>query len=193
MITLNLLSPTSMNARFFLAASIGFALSLTACDRKTTAGEPARPVMPTTLSAEPVAKTSTFETARIAEAIKTFEKAPTVKNQSAVKLAFAELDGEIAELDDRVVKSTGSDRADAAAKLKNLQDYRDAETIRFAKAQVGTGLEVTSPADGRSGTQKISDTATKVGESIKDGTQKVGRTLEKGAKNTGDAIKDATH
>ena len=110
-----------------------------------------------------------------------------------MKLAFAELDGEIAELNDRVVKTNGTARAEAAAKSANLRKYRDAEMIRFTKAQAFTALDVNPPADSRSGTQKMKDTAAKVGENIEDGTKKVGRTIEKGAKNTGEAIKDATH
>jgi len=192
MMTIFTLSPTG-NTRFILTASFACALTFTACERKITAEEPTPSANPVTQSAEPIANTSTFETARLGAAIDKFEKAPTMENQSSVKLAFAELNGEIAELDDRVVKTSGTARAEAAAKSVNLQKYRDAEMIRFTKAQAFTTPDVNPPADSRSGSQKIKDTAAKVEENIEDGTKKVGRTIEKGAKNTGDAIKDATH
>ena len=176
--TIHSLSPAGSNSRFLLAASIVCALTFTACERQTTVEEPAPPAPPATQTAEPVAKTSTFETARLGGAIDKFEKAPTMENQSLVKLAFAELDSEIAELEVRVVKTTGSARMEAAAKSNNLQKYRDAETLRFTKAQAAATLDVNSPVDSRSGAQKMKDTATQVGGKIEDGAEKVGRTVE---------------
>ena len=191
--TIHSLSTTENTARFILAASIVCAFTFTACERKTTAEEPTAPASPATQTAEPIAKTSTFETARLGGAIDRFEKTPTVENQASVKLAFTELDGEIAELELRVTKTHGSARAEAAAKAANLQKYRDSEMVRFTKAQIGTAFETTPPADSRSGAQKMKDTAVKVGDTVEDGAEKVGKTLEKGAKNTGEAIKEATH
>jgi len=191
--TIHSLSPTGNNTRFILAGFIVCALTFTACERKTMAGEPKSPVNPATQPAEPVAKTTTFETARLGGAIDKFEKAPTAKNQALVELAFAELDSEIAELDVRVVKTNGSIRAEAAAKSVNLKNYRDAEIVRFTKAQPVAAVEVTPGADSRSGAQKMKDTAVKVEDKVEDGAEKVGKTVEKAAKNTGEAIKDATH
>ena len=124
----HLLQSSGIAARTLLAASIGCTLTFAACERKTATVELTLPVEPTVQPAEPVAKTSTFETSRLGDAIDTFEKVPTVENQSSVKLAFAKLDGEIAEMQDRVVKTNGQDRAEASAKLNNLQTYRDAES-----------------------------------------------------------------
>jgi len=185
-------SPKKYNARFILAASIVCAITFTACDRQTTAGEPTPPVNLTAKTPEPIAKTRTFETARLGAAIDKFEKAPTADNQSSVKLAFAELNGEIAELEDRAVKTDGATRAEALAKSINLQKYRDAERIRFTKAQIGTGFDGNPPTDSRSGMQKMKDAAVNVGDKVEDGAEKVGKTLEKGAKNTGEAMKNAT-
>ena len=187
------LSPTGNNTRFILTASIACAVAFTACERQTTAEEPISPASQVSRTAEPIAKTTTFETARLGGAIDRFEKSPTVENRSSVRLAFAELDSEIAELEVRVAKTTGAVRAEAAAKSANLQKYRDAEKIRFTKAQASVVLDVPTPVDSRSGAQKIKDTAAKVGDKVEDGAEKVGKTLEKGAKNTGEAIKDATH
>ena len=119
------------------------------------------PVAP---SAEPVAKTTTLETERLGAAIDTFEDTPTVENQSSVRLAFAKLDGEVAELDDRVVRTDGSDRAEASAKSVNLQRYRDAEMVRFTRAQEGAYLDKSLPADSRSAAQKVRDANIMVGE-----------------------------
>jgi len=177
--------------RVIFAASILCGLAFTACERKTTADEPTTPASLVAQSAEPVAKTSTFETARLGAAIDTFAKTPTIENQSSVKLAFAELDSEIAELGNRMVKTTGSAREEATAKSNNMKAYRDAELIRFAKAQALSPLS--PPADSRSGAQKMKDAAAKAGNKIEDGAQKVGKTLEKAAKNTGEAIDEATH
>ena len=157
--TIHLLPPITMNPRLLLTATIAWALTFTACERKPTAGEPTLPQ-----AAEPVARTTTFETARLEAAIDTFEKAPTEENQSSVRLAFAKLDSEIAELQDRVVKTEGSDRAEAASKLNNLQRYRDGEMARFTKAQDATTLGANPPADSRSAGQKVEDSAHKVGE-----------------------------
>jgi len=180
--TAHLPTTADANIRTILVASIACSLIFTACERRTTAGEPTPAQTPATQPAEPIAKTSTFETARLGTAINKFTKSPTAENQSSVQLAFAELNGEIAELEDRVVKTTGADRAEAAAKAGNLRKYRDSELIRFTEAQAFAAPEMSPPADSRSGTQKMKDTASKVG-----------KTIEKGAENTGDAIKNATH
>ena len=188
--------PFKKKTRFILAASIVGTLAFTACERKAATVEMTLPINPPTQTAqpaEPVATTATFETSRLGTAINVFEKAPTVENQSSVKLAFSKLDGEIAELEDRVVKTNGTDREEASAKLNNLQRYRDAETTRFTKDQDGLALDANSPADSRSAAQKAGDTAAMVGEKVEDGTRKVGRTIERAARNTGEAIKDVTH
>jgi hypothetical protein len=188
--TIHLIQPTS--TRFILTASILGALTFTACERKSVTEEPAPPVNPLVQPADPVAKTTTLETGRLGVAIDTFEKAPTAENHSSVNLALAQLDGEIAELEDRVVKTDGTDRAEAAAKLDNLKSYRDAEKVRFAKVQVGTAFDPNPPADSRSAAQKLEDTVEKVGDKIEEGAKKVGETIEEAAKDTGEAVKDMT-
>ena len=198
MITIHSPGPASKCTLLILAASIFGILTFTSCERKSAAVEMALPAnppvqeQPAVPDAVPIAVTKTFETSRLGAAIDTFEKAPTAENQSSVKLAFSKLDGEIAELEDRVVKTSGTDRAEASAKLNNLQAYRNAEALRFTKDQDGLALDANPPVDSRSGAQKVKDTAEMVGEKVEDGTKKVGRTLEKAARNTGEAIKDAT-
>lgn len=194
MTTIHSPAPLRNNTRLFIVASILGALSFSACERKTATVEMVLPVNPSpqVRPVEPVAITKTIETTNLGEAIDAFEKVPTVENQSSVKLAFSKLDGEIAELQDRVVKTNSYDRAEASVKLGNLQKYRDIEAIRFAKDQDGLALDANPPVDSRSAAQKAGDTATMVGEKVEDGARKVGRTLENAAHNTGEAIKDAT-
>jgi hypothetical protein len=107
--TIHLIQPTS--SRFILAALILGALTFAACERKSVTEAPALPINPPVQPAAPLAITTTFETGRLRAVIDTFEKAPTAENHSSVKLAFAKLDSEIAELEDRVVKTNGTDRA----------------------------------------------------------------------------------
>ncbi len=181
------------NTLFILATSVFGALALTACERKSANSEPTLPVNPTAELAMPVVETTTFETVRLGAAIDMYEKNPVIDNRSSVNLAFAKLDGEIAELQDRVVKAIGNDSAEPTAKLNNLQRFRDSEMIRFTNAQDAVALNVNPPVDSRSATQKMDDAAAIVEEKVVDGTKKVGRTLGKAARNTGDAIKETTH
>lgn len=164
----------------YLAVMFLSALSLAACERKGFVVEapPAEPVA----RPQPTARTKTLETTKLGKTIDVFESAPTAEHQADVKKALADLDGEIAELQGRVARVTGADRDEAAIKLRNLQSYRDAETLRFTKAQAAAGLGA-SPApriDPRTGAEKVEDSAKKAGSAIKDAAQK-----------TGDAIKDA--
>jgi len=158
----------------FLAAVVA-AVVLMGCERKIVVVEP--PIPP---AEKPASKTKTLETSRLGAAVDSYERNSSAANHAAVKKALADLDGEIAELEELVAKRTGEGRAEAAAKLKNLQTYRAAEVMRFTTAQAKAPLSPAEPADARSGAQKIEDTAKDVGKSIEDAARK-----------TGDAVKDA--
>lgn len=181
--TIHLIQPTT--ARLFVTASMLGALTFTACQR--------RPVTEETKPPMPSAKTTTFETGRLGAAIDAFAQAPTAENQSSVNLALAKLDNEIAELETLSLRANGSDRADATAKLGNLKTYRAEEMARFVKLQVGTASDASSPADSRSASQKLEDTAEKVGDKIEGNVRKVGESIENAAEKTGETIRDATH
>lgn len=165
-----------MHLRSLFTAIVAFAVVFTGCDRKPTTVivEPSTPIP------EPVAKTRTAETSRLGGAIDRYGKEPTAGNNAAVRKALADLDGEIAELDQRVATKSGAEREEAAVKLKNLQSYRAAETLRFTKAQAVAGVGATPRTDGRTGAEKLEDSARKAGNAVEDA-----------AKKTGDAIKDA--
>jgi phage FluMu gp28-like protein len=146
----------------------GLVLAFAACERKTVViVEPAAP--------DPVAKTRTFETAALKSSIDAYEHVPTEEKAADVRKSFAELDSEIAELEARVARETGEDRAEAAQKLANLTAYRTAESARFVKAQA-TPREIR--VDPRSGLQKAEDAARKTGETVKDAAEKVGDTIK---------------
>ena len=210
--SINLLTNQWSKPRVVFAASLAWALILVACERKAATVEVGLPANPTVQSGDPVAvmtptapaisrpvaRTTSFETSGLGTAIDTFEKAPTVDNQSSVKLAFAKLDEKIAELQDRAAKTDGQDRAEANAKADNLQSYRNAEMTRYTRDQDGLALDAmpppaNPPVDSRSVAQKAKDTAEEVGDKVKQGAEKVGRGLDKAARKTGDAIDDVTH
>lgn len=146
------------------------------CERKTVVIE----LPPATPIPEPVARTKTRETSRLGAAVDAYERQSTAGNLADVKKALADLDGEIAELEGLVAKRSGGEREEAAVKLRNLQAYRAAEITRLNAAQVKAPLTPPPSADGRSGAEKVEDTAKRVGNSIEDA-----------ARRTGDAIKDA--
>lgn len=159
----------------FLTVTLACAIAFPACDHgpTTLTSESSTPIP------DPVARTKTAETSRLGEAIDRYEKEPTAGNNAAVKKALAELDGEIAELEERVAKKAGAERDEAAVKSKNLQNYRVAETLRFTQAQAMAGVGAAPQPDARTGAEKLKDSARKAGDAIKDA-----------AKKTGDAIKD---
>ena len=165
-----------MKSRITLFAAAITAVVLMGCERKVVVVERTPPLA----EEKPVSKTKTLETSRLGGAVDSYERNPTAANHAAVKKALADLDGEIAELEELVAKRTGEGRAEAAAKLKNLQTYRAAEVMRFTAAQAKAPLSPPDSADARSGAEKIEDTAKHVGKSIEDAARK-----------TGDAVKDA--
>jgi hypothetical protein len=160
-----------------LFAAAAAALTVVGCERKTVVVE----AVPATPVEAPEAKTKTLETSRLGSSIDAYERNPTAENNAAVKKAIAELDGEIAELDELVAKRTGESREEAAVKAKNLKSYRAGEVARFTAAQAKSPLTApASAAEGRTGVEKVENGARRVGES-----------LENAAKTTGDAVKDA--
>ena len=156
--------------------AVAAAFSTLGCERKAVVIE----IPPATPGEEPVAKTRTLETSRLGSSVDAYEREPSAENHAGVKKALTDLDGEIAELETLVAKRIGSGREEAAVKLKNLQTYRAAELARFTAAQVKAPLAVPASRDGRTGADKVEDSA-----------KRAGQTIEDAARKTGDAIKDA--
>jgi hypothetical protein len=176
-----------MKAQLLPAFLVTIALAHSGCERKPVVVElpPATPVV------EVVPKTKTLETMKLGMAVDNYEREPTTEHAADVKKALADLDGEIAELEALVAKRTGTEREEAAAKLRNLQAYRTAELARFTLAQAKPGAVVPEPRDGRTGAEKVEDAARRTGEAVGDAARKTGDAVEDAARKAGDAIKDA--
>jgi len=99
-----------------LTASIAAALSFTPIHGATAATTQSR------ISA--VGENPSPDAPSLRIAISAYKKHPTMENRSAVKAALARLDLNIAETREHMLRSNGSDRANAAAKLNDLKQYR---------------------------------------------------------------------
>ena len=148
-----------------------------ACNRQPTVIIETAPPAPTPL---PVARTKTFETHALGREIDTFEHSPSTVQAARVQKAFAEIDGEIAELVEHVARKTGTERAEAARKLADLRAYREAEQVRFTRLEVKVPLRTEEPATPlRSGGiaekigEKIDRAAGKVEEKLRDAADTV--------------------
>lgn len=134
--------------------------------------------------ATPVARTETLETHALRREIDTFERTPSTVQSARVKKAFAEIDGEIAELIEHVAKKTGDERAKAARKLADLRAYREAEQARFLR------LEALAPLQGRRAAEEPPSpregTAERIGEKIDDAARKVENKLRDAAETVRD-------
>jgi len=172
---------SSIASAFALCAALMFA----ACERKTV-------VVVDAPTPDPVAKTKTFETTGLKNAIDRYEKLPDAANSAKVREAFAELDGEIAELERHVANKTGEERAEAAKKLANLIEFRAAENTRFAKAQGSgaPGAAIDIRVDGRSGAEKVEDAARNTGDALKNAARETGEAIKDAGKKIEEAVKD---
>ncbi|HEX8371367.1 MAG TPA: hypothetical protein VF585_01185 [Chthoniobacterales bacterium] len=177
-----------MNQLFTLPLLFAVGILTFGCEKKADA-----PVIDITKT--PAAPTETLETKKLGGFIDQYVTTPSAENAARVQRAFADLDGEIAELQERVTQTNGNDRAEAQAKLDNLLTYRNAETARFAAAT--STLPVTTmtpvrPVDTRTGAEKLGDSVEKAANGIQDTAKKIGNSVEKGAENAGDKVQDAT-
>ncbi len=154
------------------AALAACTLVFAACNRPPETVE-----VPATPPPAPVARIDTFETHELRLEINTFAAQPSATQAARVEEAFAEIDGEIAELARSVAEKGGSERDEAARKLADLTAYRDAERIRFtallAKAQppIDRGAFVTpvpSPGTFERVGNTLDEAAEKVREEVKD-------------------------
>lgn len=142
---------------FALSASV---ILFAACEKKPQVVE------------KPTPSLTNIETTRLGVAIDAYVANPSETQSASVDKAFAELDGEIAELDLRVTKTTGAEREEAQTKAAQLHTYRDKEMARFTEAKARAKTNAAAK-----------DTETKV--------EKAGDAIKDGAKEVGDAVKDA--
>jgi Skp family chaperone for outer membrane proteins len=120
---------------------------------------------------KPTPSLANVETARLGVAIDAYVASPTDSQAASVEKAFAELDGEIAELDQRVTKTSGADREEAQTKSTQLHTYRDKEMARYTEAKAraktqATGAKVETAVD------KIEDVAKEAGNAVKEAADK---------------------
>ncbi|MES2571095.1 MAG: hypothetical protein V4710_13695 [Verrucomicrobiota bacterium] len=178
-----------MRGDYLLIATV--ALSLAACERKgSTVIVETRP--PHSSPAEAIPPITTRETKKLGEAIDSFQAHPTAEASAEVKKRFAELDGEIAELELSAAKSSGREQEEANAKVRNLQSYRMTEAARFTRIQGPSTdrLPSETPPDSRTATDKVEDKARDVGDRLEAGAKKAGEVIKDAAERTGEAVKD---
>lgn len=148
-----------MNVSMKLFSAIAMT-TLAACDQRHE--ERNKPV--------PQSHTATFETETLAREIDAYKTNPTAQQKAKVDRAFAELDGEIHELEARLQSTTGAERAETDRKLAGLKSYRNAQRARYA-----------------------GDRAETLGEKASEGIKDAVRETREAIKETGDAVKDAVH
>jgi hypothetical protein len=124
-------------------------VALTACDNpprsvaEKGAGEPG---------------TRTFETAGLDQAIAAYRADPTKQNRAAVDKAFAELDGEIAELKQKAASATGDEKVEIERKIADLESYRTKQHANYAGERAESAAESAKDA--------VKDAAKEVGGAI---------------------------
>ena len=151
------------------------------CNRQPRVIVEVAPSAPTPL---PVARTVTFETRALGREIDTFEQTPSTVQRARVQKAFAEIDGEIAELVEHVAKKTGDARAEAARKLADLRAYREGEQVRFARLEVQKPFRAEEPGAPTRG----DGTAEKIGEKI----DRTANKIEDKIRDAADVVRDKT-
>lgn len=119
---------------FALAVTAAAVAGLTACQRKSDAAVVATP----TPAIDSPAKSQ--EAARLTKAVNAYAREQNAENDAAVRKAMADVDSEMAELEDLVAKRHGREREKVAAKLRYLEANRSEETTRFAGIQSRTSL-----------------------------------------------------
>jgi len=176
---------TLLRNKALLTASVAAALSLTPWHRSVGAPNPVAPSEfedPRPLT-QPVAENQAPDAPSLRIAIGEFKMHPTAENRSSVKVALAKLDLNIAGMRDRMLNSQGRDRADAAAKLENLKQYRSAQMHRLPK---DTEMALNRPIQDRSLEKpsiaiQVKDTALDVKDKAVSGAKSAG---EKGMRVT---------
>ena len=131
----------SMNIRTLSLLAFAASVALPGCQRKT-AGIDAASGTPTS---SPVAGFKVHEPNRLGAAVDAYAQLQNPENDLAVRTAMADVDNEIAELEDLLAKRHGRDREKVAKKMKHLQISRSQETTRFAEIQSGTSLTPPAP------------------------------------------------
>lgn len=118
---------------------------------------------------KPTATLANLETTRLGTAVDGYMASPTESQAATVEKAFAELDGEIAELDLRVTKTSGAEQEEARTKAVQLHTYRDREMARFTEAK----LRVKTQDEKATAGAKVEAAADKLGDGVKEAVETV--------------------
>ncbi len=153
-----------MKTLTILFSAVAVSVLFVACEDKTPQ-----------VSEKPTAETANVETTRLGSAIDTYIRTPNNSQSASVDEAFAELDGEIAELDRQVAGASGEQRSEAKAKADNLREYRDKERVRYTEAQA------------RARAQAVKEETAKLGDRVEEGAKRAGE----GVKDAAEAVKDS--
>jgi len=193
----------SIRNKSLLTASILSSLTLASLQAETnmdanvktpefTTSSTAEPDLPTTHSALPEKRAP--ETISLGAAIDSFKQHPTVENRSAVKIALAKLNLDIAEQEARMVQAEGPARTDAAAQIEALKNYRAAQLHRLPRNAVFAShaphqhhLATLShrergERDERGPVEKMKDSALNAKDKVVSGAETAGSKVKSGAK-----------
>lgn len=119
-------------------------------------------------------------------ALEKYEKEATPPNEVAVDQAITDLNGKIAELQEKAARATGAEKEEATAQVKSLTEFRNEETARFARAQ-----QSPTPAEPESTLQKLEEGAKGAGNAIKETAEDAGDKLKEASQSAGEALKRA--
>ena len=135
-----------------------------------------RPYAPTS-----IAHIETLETQTLRTELATFERTPTAVQGALVKKIIAEIDLELAQLNELLATKTEEERANVADKVAELRACRDAAQARFLRLETPVPLQ---PAE-----QPANEgPAEKAGAKIDEAARKVrGKLLE-----AADAVREQT-
>ena len=129
--------------------------------------------------------TTNLETTRLGLLVDAYSNTPNATNAASVDEALAAIEGEIAELDQRVATVSGEERTEAKIKADNLRAYRDQERMRYTEAKARAKGEVIKEEAKNLG-DEVEQGARRAGEGIKDAAE----TVREGVENTVDNVKE---
>lgn len=128
-------------------------LFFTACEREQPSAQ------------TPTTAVQTAETSGLDEAVDAYLQSPTEANEAAADRAFAKLDSEIAELDQRAADTSGDAQREARAKASELKSYRNQQATRMTEARARAGARSVGDA--------VRDAGEAVGDAVGDAADKV--------------------
>ncbi len=144
-----------MNLRTLSILAAAAAIGISGCRRSATASGEGAPAP----GAGPGAEATPLAAPRLRAAVDDYKQAQNPENDAAVRRAMAEVNTEIANLEDLVAKRHGRDRQKVASKLRHLEAYLSEETTRFAEIQAAPALKAPNPGTEPPGDGKAGDTA----------------------------------